>query len=388
VPAIPMTVVIDRQGEVQVVQTNLGPKTVEQLRQQIRDVLDGKNLAADAIARERKKPSPQTQQAGTGRQEKPPAPIQGAKRIWSAAGWFQDVAASARTGEVYALANGPKLVVLDRRGRQRRQVPLDGDSDRMRIGSLLPHGQPQIVLFNWNEPGLTAIDTAGKVLWRHDSGQRVNDVQLADLNGDGLDEIIIGSGGKPGLEVLDSQGQVLWTHPDLASGLAVGDLDGDGQPEIVTGWFGLRLRLLDARGKILRNVRTMPGVERIRLVPAGQQHPGLILAAGMADKKVFLAAISLDGQQRWAVDLPGMLIDSMAVAPTEGWAALGVMGLDTVVVVVDVATGQIISRIPDQGTRIAVMASAEGDPILLVASFKGVDAFSIVPVAGAAAAND
>jgi peroxiredoxin len=385
VPPIAATVLIDKQGKVQVVQMGVDvyPKALEQLRQQIRDVLDGKDLAAEAIDREQKKPSPQTQQVGTGRQEKQPAPMQGARRLWSTVGWFHDVAASPRTGEVYALANGPKLVVLDRRGRQRREISLDGNPDRLRLGNLLAHEQPQIVLFRQNEPGVTAVDAAGKVLWRHDSGHGVNDIQLADLNGNGVDEVIIGSGGQPGLEVLDSAGQVLWTLPDPVWEFAVGDLDGGGQPKIVTGRMGLRV--LDARGKFLRNIKWMPAVEMIRLLAAGQQHPELILTAGLAGKKFtpVLAAISLDGQQKWAVDLPGVLASSAAVAPNREWVALGLMEPDAMVVVVDLATGQIVSRIPDQGTRVAVMTSTEGDPILLVASVTGLDAFSVLPAAEA-----
>jgi peroxiredoxin len=58
VPAITTTVLIDRHGRVQVVQTGSVRKTPEQLRQQIRDVLDGKDLAAEAITREREQREP------------------------------------------------------------------------------------------------------------------------------------------------------------------------------------------------------------------------------------------------------------------------------------------------------------------------------------------
>jgi peroxiredoxin len=95
VPGIPSTVVIDKQGKVQVVQIGFEPAVAEQLRRQIRDVLDGKDLAKEAISQERRKPSaqthgtkageqnrpsPSTQKAEVGEKEKPPLQSHGAGR--------------------------------------------------------------------------------------------------------------------------------------------------------------------------------------------------------------------------------------------------------------------------------------------------------------------
>ena len=89
--------------------------------------------------------------------------------------------------------------------------------------------------------------------WDDGAGSTLRDVQIADIDGDGkLDVIVLGRVGatphsaKGRLAVFDLEAGKLvqraeteWQHGQYTHGfgLAVGDLDGDHQPEIVTGGF-------------------------------------------------------------------------------------------------------------------------------------------------------
>lgn len=84
---------------------------------------------------------------------------------------------------------------------------------------------------------------------------------LADLDGDGADEIILSHNEE--VNVIDGQGQVRWTRP-LTGGIAqypaaVGDIDGDGSPEIVvlTSYANARggINVFDKDGETLLAVQ-------------------------------------------------------------------------------------------------------------------------------------
>ncbi|MCD6507404.1 VCBS repeat-containing protein [Candidatus Poribacteria bacterium] len=76
----------------------------------------------------------------------------------------------------------------------------------------------------------------------------IADIAVADLDGDGRDEWIVA--GDKGVSALRPDGSLLWRFPMKRSGsaLEVGDVDGDGCPEIAVGCEDHRLYLLDAVG--------------------------------------------------------------------------------------------------------------------------------------------
>lgn len=75
-------------------------------------------------------------------------------------------------------------------------------------------------------------------------------VAIGDIDGDGLPEIVAGDSSGTGLMAFENDGTLKWRADDLEEinwgGAAIGDLDGDGTPEIVVG-----RQALDAEGTLL-----------------------------------------------------------------------------------------------------------------------------------------
>ncbi len=74
----------------------------------------------------------------------------------------------------------------------------------------------------------------------------------ADLNGDGIQEVVAGNAAyRPDGTALWYQSQVGWSNRDGAP--AVGDFDGDGDPEVITVFSGMVWVLDGANGNVLHN---------------------------------------------------------------------------------------------------------------------------------------
>jgi hypothetical protein len=129
----------------------------------------------------------------------------------------------------------------------------------------------------------------------------VQRVARADLDGDGLAEWI--ATGPAGVTASRADGSLLWRSDAgvPAGALAVGDVDGDGRPEIVAGDDANRVHLLDAGGlnrwsyTCLPTDRANPPVpDQIELTDLdGDNRPEILVAAN------YLHCLSADGSVRW-----------------------------------------------------------------------------------------
>jgi hypothetical protein len=84
-----------------------------------------------------------------------------------------------------------------------------------------------------------SMDNDGALRGEYRGEASVNDLALADGNGDGLKEVIIGAGGyfSPGgvyvVDVVTGAIRGSYEVPDWVSALDVADMDGDGRDDIV-----------------------------------------------------------------------------------------------------------------------------------------------------------
>jgi poly-gamma-glutamate synthesis protein (capsule biosynthesis protein) len=117
-----------------------------------------------------------------------------------------------------------------------------------------------VVLAGLQDGRLLALDVGGRPLWQQAPGVESEGSPIwdtADLDGDTLVEIVAGSGGdSPALALLTTGGQVVWrvAVPSAVQAVAVTDLDGDGEDEIVAGLASGEVQMFDVEGRLRGSV--------------------------------------------------------------------------------------------------------------------------------------
>ncbi len=369
--AIPMLVLIDKAGVVRSVHVGYNPAIKTTLGKELDALIAGKDIPRPALETA-KAPAPKTE---------------GLKLLWSANRAYTSVATDAKGETIYALQQGGKCDVLDSGGKTIRSFALGGTSQGiLRVARRAGAGDGLLAFQSWG-PSVFAVKADGTKVWEEKSGQGVDDVWAADLDGDGSDEAIVGYNGMTGLHVFSPEGKRLWKRTEIGNvwHVTAGDLDGDGKPEVITTSAQGKVHVFAAAdGKPVMQLN--PGIyaTMVRVAPGRAIAPAkgdLILVAGTKPpgQGVSIAALGADDTVQWttaiAADVPAC--DSMAVTPDGKLAALGLRGGR--VCVVDVTSGKIVASTGDQGMSPAVAWAARPNGSgsqLLVATGAAVNAFA------------
>jgi predicted esterase len=142
----------------------------------------------------------------------------------------------------------PHLHVIDSNGREIESVELPGWFWTIECGRI--EGQP--VLLSYRNGGLSVrtVDRQGNTLWSYVCKDGVNCAHWGDIDGDGNDEMVVGTMGS-GLHGVNENGKRLWKASDIGGVLyqsVIAAKEGRPSTIIATGW-GAGVHIFDSNGK-------------------------------------------------------------------------------------------------------------------------------------------
>jgi thiol-disulfide isomerase/thioredoxin len=365
---IPMLVLIDKGGVVQSVHVGYSAGIEEALRKELDDLLAGKNLAEEKLAK--------------AAQAAEPIEPTGLEEVWSADGRYSSVTVHQPSGAIFVASSRGQCMRFDDQGQAQDTFNAPQQVNALRAARLRPGSDAQLLGFKspWGET-VVAMEADGKKLWQETGGQGIDDVWPADLDADGQDEIIVGFNGSTGLHVFAADGARRWEYTDIGNvwHVAAGDVVGDAAIEVVATSAAGQVHILDADGKHLNDLRAPFYANMIRVAKFSPDKPhASIIIVGSGDSGEQIAALDGEGAVLWTRDVPASTnhCDSLSIAPNGAWAAAGLRG--GLVIAVETAKGEIIAQVDGMGERPDVAwhaASGSPSPLLLVASGKYLKAF-------------
>jgi peroxiredoxin/outer membrane protein assembly factor BamB len=361
VEGIPQTVLIGKDGKVQVVHVGYSENIGDMLSSEIQDLLDGKDLAG-----------PQLKKASDARKKRSVS-----KKHVESVG----VAADPASNTVYAVGAKSGAAVIDADGKIQKEISVD-TGGKLRLANLAGDATPELIVSETWGQNIKAYLATGKLLWEYPGGEGVDDVWAADLNGDGKDEVIVGYNGGTGLHVLDQHGKLLWKFEDIGNvwHVTAGDFNNDGKPDVVTTSAAGMLHVFDKAGEKLKDIRVSIYANMVRMAKLGKDK-NLAIVSGSGSDAEKLIAVDFEGKEKWSLELQqgkGGTVDDLAIGPNS-WAAVAMRG--GVINVVDLDAGHIIARASDQGQmpQVTWLPRKDKSPLLVVATGKDINAFEVTP---------
>ena len=362
VSGIPTLVIVDKQGVVQVVHIGFSDSLKETLTQELSDILEGKDLAAATIEEHNRKME----------ELNASLPAEGGlETVWTQDGSFTS-ASSDSSGKLYTVATDGMIRIFNPAGESLGEFSAPDRVRHIRAASFGDESPALLGYAPWGE-SVIAFDLNGKLLWKEESGQGIDDVWPADLDGDGVDEVVVGYNGSTGLHVYDHKGTRRW-HDDSIGNVwhvTTGDANGDGKLNVVSTSAAGNVHLFEADGTVVDEWEVPLYANMIRCGRIAEDDPAdtiFVVGSGEGEE---LMAFQQSAEPLWTLTFPPQYhhADSAAVCPSRPWVAVGLRG--GLVVVVDATTGEIIANVRNQGMTPQVSWFAESDaaePLLVIAN--------------------
>ena len=180
------------------------------------------------------------------------------------------------------------------------------------------------ILIGTNQKELWAVDGAGTITWRAPLEGEVGDsaATAADLDGGGAPEIVVGA--ENIVYCFDAKGKQRWRYvmtplrdqkeaPKCTAPVALGDVDGDGKPNVIVPASDGSLRCLDNDGRELW--RAMETAEPCRTGPviADLDGDGAMEILTVLDARSLHCLAGVDGRELWRFPLGSRVFSSIAL---------------------------------------------------------------------------
>jgi outer membrane protein assembly factor BamB len=184
-------------------------------------------------------------------------------------------------------------------------------------------------LIGTNDKELWAVDYAGKTVWKAPLEGSVGDsaATAADLDGGGAPEVLVGAGSI--VYCFDAKGKERWRYtmtplrdqkeaPTCPAPLAVGDLDGDGKPNVIVPASDGSLRCLDNQGRELWRAIETDEPCRTGPVIGDLDGDGAAEILTVLDARTLYCLRGLDGQELWRFPAGDRVFTSVALGDING----------------------------------------------------------------------
>ena len=381
---VPNVYFIDKQGIVQDNEVGLSPDLVEKFTARVTDLLAGKSLVQACRDRysERLKKYDQSQQAQA--QASAAAAVPQAKlapksppkslkltEVWKSTEIKQPgyvLISDEKSGppKIFVVDGLKSVAELDSQGKLLRTTPLDLPKEPEGVVGFLrtavdKSGKRVFVGSLSSQQQLHIFDADWKRLLSFPEGSHagISDVQLGDLDGDGKPEICVGYWGLVGLQAVELDGTRKWTNrrlPENILRVAVTGANAEGKRLLICSTGLMTAAVIDELGQ---TVKEMPiGARAVRLVAAadlnGDGSAELCALAVQGPGSDTAVGFDGTGRELWNYPLPA------GVQPVPQMQNEMVVG----------------GRVFDEGPGAWVFAGADGTVHLVAADGKPLDQFA------------
>ena len=185
---------------------------------------------------------------------------------------------------------------------------LDGCGTNLAIGDIDGDGRNEVVTGDWDYA--YAFEHDGTLKWSLDDVDYIIDMAIGDLNGENEVVFAHGSGTTYGTTaVYGTNGTVWWSSEYYcAKGVAIGDIDGDGDNEVVSGGNDDYATAYDGDGTFLWEYSTGGEVQVIRIADLNGDGTNEIIV-GCSSGYVY--ALNESGDEVWTWEEPSGYCISM-----------------------------------------------------------------------------